>query len=476
MNILEQRLEIHTDRRTLRADTLTPIACYESLRHDGPSILFESMEGSGRTSRYTVVACEPLLTFTHRNGVSYLEGSILPAPIELDGDPFDHIQTLLAEIDFPEVKPFFTGFLAGYLGFETFKYIEPSVTFPRAGKEDPPDVLLILPGTVIRFDNYHHTLELIIHEPSRNVAGPALDQKLDKLTADLVSSKPDLSAPGVTTGDGASRIRTTTVADFKPRVEAIRDYIQAGDIFQAVLSRRKTLDEPADPLEVYRELRRINPSPYMYLLELPGLNILGASPETMVKCEGNEVLMRPIAGTRRRGKDPVEERALGEELLGDEKELAEHDMLVDLGRNDVGRVSEMGSVKVQEYRKLEYFSHVMHIVSTVVGRKRTGFDAIDVFKACFPAGTVSGAPKIRAVEIINELEEQRRGPYAGAIGYFDFAGNSDTCIAIRTLVGNERSSWWQAGAGIVADSRSELEFKETENKGRIFAHILLGED
>lgn len=471
MTEFELNLNLNTARLQLRSDTVAPIACYNTLRDQSSSVILESMEGSGRSSRYTVVASHPLLTFHHRNGISSLSGALLSEPVKSEGNPFDHLQILLKSIQFDEDEAFLTGFLAGYIGFESFSYIEPTVTFPEATEGDPPDILLILPSKVLRFDNFKHTVDILVH--GKKSAGE-LDADLEALVEELGRSRTNLVPPGLGDADPDSELTAMSEPEFAPLVKNGQEHIHAGDIFQVVLSRSKSLQAELDALEIYREVRRINPSPYMYLLELPEISILGASPETMVKCVGQTVSMRPIAGTRRRGRTAQEEEALGQELLNDEKELAEHDMLVDLGRNDVGRVATIGSVEVVEYRKLEYFSHVMHIVSTVEGEKRPELDAVDVFKACFPAGTVSGAPKIRAVEIINDLEATRRGPYAGAIGYFDFAGNSDTCIAIRTLVSQGDQHRWQAGAGVVADSVPALEFKETENKGRVFKQILTG--
>jgi len=457
---------LQTLRETLRGDTLTPLACYRHLRQSGPSFLFESMEGNGRTSQFTVLGRNPLLTFRHRNGTTHIAGSLTGEVVQ-QGNPFDHLKTLLQSYTFAEQRIFRNGLLAGYIGFETFRHIEPTLSLDNPDLDDLPDILLVLPGEVLVFDNYLHTLDLIIH----GAAEADLEARRAVLKQELLQVRPSLDIPQSIPVDQVPRSEQSD-DDYMKGVDRARHYILEGDIFQTVLSRRKTVSGNLPVLDIYRELRRTNPSPYMYLLELDDVSIVGASPETMVKCENDTVLMRPIAGTRRRGHTPEEDHNLALDLLADQKELAEHDMLVDLGRNDVGKVSIIGSVQVPEYRKIEHYSHVMHIVSTVTGHLRKDCDVVDVFTACFPAGTVSGAPKIRAIEIINDLEQHARGPYAGAVGYFDFAGRTDTCIVIRTLVSTKDKAWWQAGAGIVADSISQHELEETENKGRVFMQIL----
>ncbi len=465
---------LQTYQHSFRSDTLTPIAAYQALCEKGNILLFESMEGFGRNSRYTIIARNPLLTFRHSAGKTLLTGQLLPTSRELTGNPFVHLKKVLNTYEFPESGLFQCGLMAGYIGFETFRYIEPTALLRPSDAEDPPEIMLMLPGEVLRFDNFNHNLDLILHAPAE-ATGTMMENRAEDLLKNLTGIRPDLQPP-------RDPLSTSPVesdlpgSDFKNMVEQAREHIMAGDIFQVVLSRRKEITDAPPALELYRELRRQNPSPYLYLLETDEVSLIGASPETMVRCEGDRILMRPIAGTRPRGTTRQEDHSLELGLLADEKELAEHDMLVDLSRNDVGRVSRMGSVQVPEYRLVERYSHVMHLVSTVTGRLEEDQDAVDVFTACFPAGTVSGAPKIRAMQIIADLETHPRGPYAGAVGYFDFAGRTDTCIAIRTAVQHKGRTWWQAGAGIVADSRPDRELAETENKGRILAGILTGEE
>ena len=306
-----------------------------------------------------------------------------------------------------------------------------------------------------------------VSEDSPSVAYKKAVQEIEKIIG-IIQKKNSIPLSGIT-GAGQRKFRFKSnfrQTEFKDGVDRIKEYVRAGDIFQCVLSQRLSVKNKASAFDIYRTLRFINPSPYMFFLQFKDVKLIGSSPEVMVTVESGEVMVRPIAGTRRRGADAAEDRRLAEDLLADTKELAEHTMLLDLGRNDVGRVSEYGSVNIRERMIIEYYSHVMHIVSMVTGKLKKGFSAMDALKACFPAGTVSGAPKIRAMEIIDELEPTKRGPYAGAVGYLDFCGNLDTGITIRTILINGERAFVQAGAGIVADSVPEREYEETLNKAR----------
>ncbi len=375
--------------------------------------------------------------------------------------------------------PRFCGGLVGYFGYDTVRYVEPRLR--EGAKADPlacPDILLMVSDEVLVFDNLSGRLYCIVHvDPSDPSAPEEAQARLQALVERLGHDRPPAAvvrAPRtVAEGDFVTSFARE---DFEAAVARIKHYILEGDVMQVVLSQRLTVDFQAAPVDLYRALRCLNPSPYLYYLNLGDFHIVGSSPEILVRVEDGQVTVRPIAGTRRRGRDPAEDRALEHELLNDPKELAEHLMLIDLGRNDIGRVAETGSVQVTDRMITERYSHVMHIVSNVTGRLRADTGPMDVLRATFPAGTVSGAPKIRAMEIIDELEPVKRGVYAGAVGYLSWAGNMDTAIAIRTALIKDGTLHIQAGAGIVADSVPRLEWKETMNKGRaIFQAVAMAE-
>ncbi len=397
-----------------------------------------------------------------------------------DGNPLEALRALLSRFEPVHVPglPRFQGGAVGYLGYDIVHHIE---RLPSAARDDLglPDAVFLLTDTLLVFDNLRHRLLVIAncHIEQRDPA--SLDQAYDraavkigmtlaKLARPVRAPAPlDLSSPGRRVALGEEGF--TTSMDESAYMDAVRrakEFIAAGDAFQVVVSRRLDTELAADPFAVYRALRTINPSPYLFYLRLGKTTIVGSSPEVMVRLEGRRVELRPIAGTRPRGATEEQDATIAEELLADPKERAEHVMLVDLGRNDVGRIAELGSVKVTELMTIERYSHVMHIVSNVVGRLRSGADAIDVIAACFPAGTLSGAPKIRAMEIIDEIEPVRRGPYGGAIGYVSYSGNLDSCITIRTLVFHGGRASVQVGAGIVADSDPKTEWLETCSKAR----------
>ncbi len=455
--------------REVLADLDTPLSTYLKLV-DGPySYLFESVQGGEKWGRYSIIGL-PCRQIVRVRGdlIETLEAGRVVASEHSD-DPLAWIERFQRRFDVADGEglPRFTGGLVGYFGYDTVAYIEPRLrrATPKPDPIGTPDILLMVSEEVVVFDNLSGKLYLIVHAAPGAEAGA--HRRLDELEARLRSATPVYAAnPHRTTVRESDFVSGFTEAGFKAAVEKARRYIIDGDIMQVVLSQRMSIPYKAPPLDLYRALRTLNPSPYMYFLDLASFHIVGSSPEILVRLEDGEITVRPIAGTRRRGRDEADDLAMEQDLLGDPKELAEHLMLIDLGRNDTGRVSKTGSVRLTGRMLVERYSHVMHIVSNVVGELRDGLSAIDVLRATFPAGTVSGAPKIRAMEIIDELEPVKRGIYAGAIGYLSWHGNMDTAIAIRTAVIKDDRLYIQAGAGVVYDSLPELEWKETMNKGR----------
>jgi len=464
--------------RELTADTLTPVAAFLRLRRPAdPAFLFESVEGGEHIGRYSFLGRGPFLTISATGALVTIErgGGAVEA---IEGDFFAVLARTLEPFRVAPVPglPPLTGGAVGFLSYDAIRYIE-RIPDRHARGTELPDAQLRFYDTLVAFDHAKHRVLLIAnaHVPQR-MEGPLLAAayenaiaRLDELEAALARPAAGENAfhrldalPPSSIAEGMES--NTSRRDFEASVARAREHIFAGDIFQVVLSQRFQRPVDVDPFEVYRCLRALNPSPYLFYLEWTDTAILGSSPEIMVRTDGPRTIVRPIAGTRPRGRDDEEDRMLERELLADEKELAEHRMLVDLGRNDVGRVARYGTVRVSQLEVVERYSHVMHIVSEVEGELREGATALDSFRACFPAGTVSGAPKIRAMEIIDELEPTRRGTYAGAIGYVDFAGNLDTCIAIRTLEIHRGVATIQAGAGIVADSVPSNEYLETVHK------------
>jgi anthranilate synthase component 1 len=471
---------IRTFSRQLLADMDTPVSSYFKLNSGVHSFLLESMEGDSSMSRYSIIGLNPLLLVKRIEDKTEIIDPATAQKVVLDGNIFEHIESLLKAFKFDCTPEFECGFLCGYLSYDTIRYIE---KIPATTRNDLqlPEMYLILPSEVILFDNRTHTMKIIVHLEENDE--PVALEKLAEERLEKLLDKFSRHAPKIRELKSREKSRDTNYItniskeDFEKNVEHAKDYIRNGDIFQVVLSRRMQTEINCDSFDIYRMLHLINPSPYMYYLNLEGLKIIGSSPEIMVRYDGNRVLVRPIAGTRKRGKCLKEDQEIAAELLTNEKERAEHVMLVDLGRNDIGRVAIYGSVRRDSYMQIENYSHVMHIVSTVSGKLRPELDAVDVFKACFPAGTVSGAPKVRAMEIIDELETTHRGPYAGAVGYFDFQGRMDTAIAIRTIFVKDKTAYWQAGAGIVADSDPKFEYHETENKaGALLKAITLAEE
>ncbi len=466
--------------REVLADMDTPLSAYKKLADEPYSYLFESVHGGEKWGRYSIIGLSSstiLRVIDHQLSIEENGKIISDEAVE---DPLEAVEVFQQQYRVPEIAgmPRFSGGMVGYFGYDCIRYIETRLDV--SDKDDPlecPDILLMVSEQLVVFDNLNGKLHIIVHaDPKQDGAYEKAQQQLDVLANKLTISINNAPNGKTRHVDEKDFISGFTQEKFKQGVDRIKEYIVEGDAMQVVLSQRLSIPFNAPPIDLYRALRCLNPSPYMFYLNLKDFHIVGSSPEILVRLEDNEVTVRPIAGTRPRGADAEEDMALEEELLADPKELAEHLMLIDLGRNDTGRVAEMGSVKVTDKMIIERYSHVMHIVSNVVGTLKEGQTAIDVFKATFPAGTVSGAPKIRAMEIIDELEPVKRGVYAGAVGYLSWNGNMDTAIAIRTAVIKDGTLHIQAGAGIVADSVPENEWKETMNKGRaIFRAVAMAE-
>jgi len=462
----------------VRADLDTPLSVYLKLV-DGPyAYLFESVQGGEKWGRYSIIGlpCHTLVKVYGRRVL--LEHKGLPLEEVAVEDPLAWIQDFLARFRAasPQGLPRFAGGLVGYFGYDTIRYIEPKLArCPNPDLLGTPDILLMVSDEVVVFDNLAGTLSIILHlDPT---AGDTLEGGQARIRELIACMRRPLSRPVAPVPQRVAEtdfVSGFTAAGYKDAVRRIEEYILQGDCMQVVLSQRLSIPYHAPPLDLYRALRGVNPSPYMYFLDLGDFEIVGSSPEILTRLEDGLVTVRPIAGTRHRGRTEAEDEALEAELLADPKELAEHLMLIDLGRNDVGRVARPGTVRVTERMIVERYSHVMHIVSNVVGELADGLTAIDVLRATFPAGTVSGAPKIRAMEIIDELEPVKRGIYSGAVGYLSWNGNMDTAIAIRTALIRHGTLHLQVGAGIVADSVPEREWDETMNKGRaVFRAVAL---
>lgn len=457
--------------REVLADLDTPLSTYLKLAAAPYSYLFESVHGGEKWGRYSIIGL-PCQTVIRIHGHEVTVSTAGEADqVETVADPLAWIEQYQARFKVAPVDnlPRFNGGLVGYFGYDTVRYIEPRLAdFPPEDKLNTPDILLMLSEEIVVFDNLAGKLFVIVHaDPAQPQAYQSAHDRLQQLVSQLRESTPGYTPPEQTrTINEEDFVSGFTREGFKDAVNKVKDYIVEGDVMQVVISQRLSLPFQAPPLDLYRALRSLNPSPYMYYLDLGDFHIVGSSPEILTRLEDNMVTVRPIAGTRPRGQSESEDQQLEQELLADPKERAEHLMLIDLGRNDAGRVSEIGTVKLTENMIIERYSHVMHIVSNVTGKLKPGMTAIDVLRATFPAGTVSGAPKIRAMEIIDELEPVKRGVYAGAVGYLSWNGNMDTAIAIRTAVIKDGMLSIQAGAGIVADSVPEMEWQETMNKGR----------
>jgi len=470
--------------RRLVSDSLTPVTAFHKIDAGRCACLAESVVGGEKVGRYSFLATHPFLeieaygdrvTINSQSGVSASGGPILETRQFVSPDPLAELRDRVTKVraaTLPELPPFTSG-AVGYAGYDVVRYVE---HLPHAPPDDRhlPDLAFAFYDQMVVFDHVDKTVVVVV---MARVDGPATDlrraydaacARVDELVTTLAEKPCDLRPLDVSIDDELTLECTSnfTQPDFEAAVEKCVEYIRAGDIFQVVFSQRLEVPIRAHPFEIYRTLRVVNPSPFMFYVRNPSVTLVGSSPEIMVRVVDGEITTRPLAGTRRRGATEAEDRRLAEELLADPKERAEHVMLVDLGRNDVGRVARYGSVKLSDVMTIERYSHVMHITSNVSGRLAEGKTAFDALWACLPAGTVSGAPKVRAMEIIDEVEPHRRGPYAGAVGYFDFNGNMDTCIALRTIVIQGNTAYVQAGAGIVADSVPSNEWHETLNKAR----------
>jgi anthranilate synthase component 1 len=460
------------------ADLLTPVSAFLKIaEHADYAFLLESVEGGEHVGRYSFLGKDPFLVLRARGGKTIVERA---GAISESSEPFmKTLQGLLAEYQAPFVAelPRFTGGGVGYLTYDTAAWFEP-VTLQQvngtASNEPGDEAGFMMFDTVLAFDHVQHRILIIANarvtpdddlEALYQFACARIEFLERELSRELSLPTP-VERPPLEVRSNVTRER------FLEMVRTAKEHIAAGDVYQVVLSQRFEVDVTVDPFTVYRALRHVNPSPYMYFIRMGGTSIVGSSPEMLVRVEGRRAQTHPIAGTRPRGRTDEEDVRLGEELKKNEKERAEHVMLVDLGRNDIGRVAEYGSVRVPQFMGLERYSHVMHLVSIVEGRLAEDRDRLDALVACFPAGTVSGAPKVRAMEIIAELEPERRGIYAGAVGYVDFAGNLDFCITIRTVVMANQKAYVQAGAGIVADSNPAAEYEETRDKARALVRAL----
>ncbi len=468
--------------REILGDVETPVSAFLKLNKK-PSFLLESVVGGEKWARYSFIGVEPSMTVICKNGEMIVthdeeferfisDERFIPAE-----DPLDFVKNILSKFRPVDVKglPRFSGGFVGYIGYDVVKFFErvPDIQKPCI---DMPDIFLMLPDIVLIFDNLKQTIKVVCNaytegKDLQSVYNNAKEQ-IDKIIDEFKKGYIPDEAQRLSVPHAANRVHGYNFSsnfakeDFLDAVAKAKEYVMSGDIVQVVLSQRFESQINSHPFDAYRALRLINPSPYMYYLDTGDEQIVGSSPEILVRLEGSRITLRPIAGTRRRGETEEEDITLENDLKMDPKEISEHIMLVDLGRNDVGRVAEIGSVKVTELMNVERYSHVMHLASNVEGSLKKGLDAFDVFRASFPAGTVTGAPKVRAMEIIEELEPTKRGAYAGAVGYFSYSGNMDTCITIRTMLIKDGKVYVQAGAGIVADSVPENEYMETVNKAR----------
>jgi anthranilate synthase component 1 len=470
--------------RQLLADRLTPVSAFEVLCRDRHAFLLESVVGGERVARYSFIATGPKLVYQATQGRASIQADSRPTREFNTTDPLADLQQLLPHRRYFQDKklPAFTGGLVGYAGYDTIRYYEgEKLTSPPPDDRKLPDVLFGLYGELVIFDHVDKTIKVVANAEiarggedspqasAEDIAHAYKDacRRIDLIVARL--QQPPTSGLGEIDPQAALTLKYASNFEreqFESAVRAGQEYIKAGDIFQFVPSQRLRVHSAADPFDVYRALRIINPSPFMFYLKSPGCTLIGSSPEILCRVAEGKVTSRPLAGTRRRGATPEEDAALEKELLADPKERAEHIMLVDLHRNDVGRVAKIGSVHVSDVMSVERYSHVMHITTNVTGDLRPDMTAFDALRVSLPVGTVSGAPKIRAMQIIDELEPTRRGPYGGAVGYMDFAGNMDTCIALRTIVWQNGVYDVQAGAGVVADSVPASEFEETLSKAR----------
>ena len=461
----------------LPGDLETPVSVFLKLSGDGPAFLLESVEQGQHIGRYSFVGFEPRAVAIMREQETLLLGDRAERRLH-GGNPLSSVQEWLAAVKpvLPAGAPPLWGGIVGYVGYDMVRHFEPRLqrTARPASAFDLPDAVFLLCDNLVVFDHVQRKLLAVAGLPLDGDLTAAYAGACEQINTMAMRLRQPLAQEPETGAQPNGDLRSNVEAEeFYAAVLKAKEYIAAGDIFQVVLSQRLERMTNAQPFQIYRALRMINPSPYMFYLHLPDdLHLIGSSPEVLVRLRGRQAEVRPLAGTRRRGKTAEEDAALCKELLADPKERAEHVMLVDLGRNDLGRVCKPGTVRVPTLMDVEYYSHVMHIVSDAIGELAEGRDAFDLLKATFPAGTVSGAPKIRAMEIIDELEPCRRGPYAGAVGYIGYDGQMDMCITIRTIVMKNRIAYVQAGAGIVADSDPQREYQETLNKAQALAEAI----
>ncbi len=458
--------------REILADMETPVSAFLKIDDGRHSFLLESVEGGEKWARYSFLGSRPSVIVKSFGRTADIIRNGKKERVSFDHDPLEVIKEVLSAYKpVPDLSlPRFFGGAVGFMSYDVVRFFE-ELHGPEKDGLNMPDIFFMITDTLVIFDNVTHRIKVV---SNAHVNGGSVEAAYKEATKKIDALVRKLKKAGNREAGGGRRKKTKehslssnfTRPQYEQAVLKAKEYIKAGDIFQVVPSQRFQTKISTEPYEIYRALRLINPSPYMYFLRCGDAIVVGASPEVMVRLEERRIELRPIAGTRRRGATEEEDQMLADELLADPKERAEHIMLVDLGRNDVGRVSEPGSVQVSELMVIERYSHVMHIVSNVRGKLSDGKDSYDVIRACFPAGTVSGAPKIRAMQIIDELEPTRRGPYAGAVGYFGFSGNMDTCITIRTLVIKDNVAYIQAGGGVVADSDPAAEYQETVNKAQ----------
>lgn len=460
--------------RQLIGDTLTPVTAFCKIQEGDWAFLFESVVGGERIGRYSFLGANPFLklqAYGHRIEMQQGEEKQI---IEHHPDPLKLLEEKLAQYRTPILPglPRFLGGCVGYAGYDTIRYVEDLPNPPEDDRE-LPDLSFGFYDRMIVFDHIKKSIIVVAHAHiDRNNLRKSYDdacEQVDYLTARLQQGVADIQLTDIAPLESSDNVQFRSNFEpvaFEQAVEKCLEYIRAGDIFQIVLSQRLQTETRARPFDVYRTLRVVNPSPFLFYLKMGSTCLIGSSPEIMVRVEGDLATIRPLAGTRPRGKTEEEDNRLAEDLINDPKEKAEHVMLVDLGRNDIGRVAQYRTVELSEVLTIERYSHVMHLCSTVTGKLREGTSSFDALRACLPAGTLSGAPKVRAMQIIDELEPHRRGPYGGAVGYVDFSGNMDTCIALRTLVLKGQTVYLQAGAGIVYDSVPKNEFEETMNKAR----------
>ncbi len=473
---MKMKLKIRPVYKEITADIETPVSAYLALKKPGAKgFLLESVEKGEKIGRYSFLGFEPELEFVAKNKTVKINFRGETEEYECE-NPVEELMKVSGyfEEEKHEGLPPFTAGLVGYFGYDSVRYFEklPEV---KPDREGLPDIYMIFPKILVAFDHIRQKMVLMAYSYAGEDDKRA-HETIREYEELLVGAKP----PNRIMEPGGGRINLASnfkKENFLKAVEKAKDYIVAGDIFQVLISQKFSMKTDMAPFDIYRKLRMINPSPYMFYIDFDSFRIIGSSPEVMVRRmktgDRDEILERPIAGTRPRGKNPADDALIEKELLSDKKELAEHLMLLDLARNDVGKVSEFGTVAVDDMYHIERFSHVMHIVSDVTGRPGNGINVRDIIGATFPAGTVSGAPKVRAMEIIEELEPERRGIYSGSVGYIDFRGNLDTCIAIRTMIHKDKTVYLQAGAGIVYDSVPEREYEETINKAKALMTALV---